>query len=247
MRSVRLMVATIALASSFTAVAAHAAPGASARISDFSYQLIDLNLLDGIAPSITFEPGLDYWQASGSYCFGHTGGCRSDYHFGIGQYDYQTGPGSSRVTIAPDLMQASVALDRRFDPEADIFSAVAYFNGAFVLSPWTEVRFTSAAALSVAADAYTEAGVVTHLYGWLGDMEPDTPRYFQSSMALAASGAQAGELGGSLRSGGLAEHGTFYRIASANLTRAAPVPEPSSYAMLVAGLAVLGARRLRRR
>lgn len=215
------------------------AQSSSASLTGFSYQLIDLDLNDGIAASLTLTPDFTWvaargYQGSsgspdpsdmlyekGSTSVSGTFGSASAIYNDSGLYASQTG-GSLGYRMAADAMQ----------------------TWSFVLSANTTVIFTADASVvgsSVTGYAYANAGIFASNFS-----ESDT--YLQDQL-LQDSSSESRLVSITFSSSQNALSGTVGATAggSTELFSVSPVPEPSSNAMLVAGLALAGVCARRRR
>ena len=214
------------------------ASSARADITGFKIELIDMDASDGIAPAIAFP--YDPWVQAFIGIYN-----RSDYYEEYSGY-YGTlhganGTGIAITAVLPDSGSSRV--------EAFTADSLAYSSGSqtmpFVLTPNTLALFGVEFAVGMDREAgdttYAIASLEADLMGEqrfsgrlrTGDgLHEDASRLFYGELL---SGAGEGQ--GSFR---------LDTVASA-LNAVAPVPEPGSWAMLTAGLAVLGGAQWRRR
>ncbi|CAN7296703.1 PEP-CTERM sorting domain-containing protein [Pseudoduganella sp. LjRoot289] len=224
----------------FSSLPAYAATS-TAEIVDFNMQLIDLDPADGIAPAFSILGGpyihvLNYAYALGQGLFDH-----SDIEtFGTLQHTYPYGSVFSMA--AADTFASRAEADK-----AGTYSGVSSLGFDFSLTPNTSAVFTATATVSAhprdGYRTYGQAFMMAMLFGG-GDF------YEQLSTADAATG-EAGTRAfyGELHSGSAAMAGRFDMEARAT-AQVPEVPEPGSWAMLLAGIAVIGlagARRLKPR
>jgi hypothetical protein len=249
--------------------AALAQSSAEARISNVTLQLIDLDLTDGIAPSLTFNTGINGTLAGWDIYDEHTGLLYSD----------------SKTTSAPlGPVTAEQSIDNLPHTRSDVSAGISGINFTdkelwarasmsdtlgtnttsayvtsgnvwFVLSPNTQVIFS--ADLSVRSSAGPVAGprlfaianssATMGLYSSRENVWQSTPLYHNAvfgqdrgpgwdrTYSLSFSNATASEGAYAL---GLNVGASAYTSA----VIPAPVPEPASIAMLLAGLGVVAVR-----
>lgn len=218
------------------------ATSAHADIPWFTIELSDLNISDGITPAITFP--YDPWVQVMVGVYNRTT-YYEDYSGGYGTLHAATGTGIAITTVLPGSGSSNV--------QTFIADALAYSSGSqvmpFVLTPNTRVLF----GVGFAAGQDRQPGDTVYAYASLEADMTGGQRF--SGRLRTESDALHGETTslyyGELLSDAGGGEGTFRleTVASA-LTAVAPVPEPGSWAMLTAGLAVLGGgqwRRWRRR
>lgn len=244
---------------------AHAAASASASIGTVSITLIDLDPLDGIAPSLTFFDGVS--QSSGYVSDPYA----SDYTSAAG-FNTPTSALASSATgwasgsTSPNGATSSTML---YGATADgVYNNANGYGGSygqFTLTPWTLVILTTSydveAMTTIGTDGvnYESSTAGAHLEmniavddGWEYHY---TYRYASASYMwdgmgyVPTSDAGSGQLTLSVANVADTEvSGNFYSNASTYAySYIAAVPEPSTYAMLLAGLAGIGAAVRRRR
>ncbi|MDQ1924163.1 PEP-CTERM sorting domain-containing protein [Massilia pseudoviolaceinigra] len=216
----------------------------AASIDHFQYQLVDLDLADGISPSIIFAN--ERWSSE---------------TYGAGQQQSLAAPGTTSIvtefgtsgtTLSHSTLSSTASVN--FPVPADGVKHL-YWNrnshsASFTLSPNTQLIFTGVARLSeqlVQKFDYSAGRI--KMQGTLGD-EADLMSTFEKSY-LTNDGAATINLYGMLISDAQARQGQFSLETAASLSAPiAPipsVPEPSSYAMLLAGTCLVGAVARRRR
>lgn len=245
---------------------------AEVQLSNFRWELTDLNPNDGIAPSLTFFPQPLGLHSSVRWNF-------IDYHTGVTRYDTAFGGGFPstiasgpwfhddphyRVDLAASIIGTTFAntiMRARADGVDRVglmFSNIMALSDAinFTLSPNTGVSFFTDA--SVHSTAWPEAGP-----GYLSSANSFARMWLSADRTNWASAvlehdAQYGTDSGS-------GHDRVLRLNFANLgnydahltvsletmatisTSLAPIPEPETYAMLLAGLVLLALRTKRPR
>lgn len=250
----RLVLSTLALAASLAvAPGAQAVATASASLSDIHIQLFDLAPLDGIDPGVTFDStfpvyvyvnatdnnGVTWDSQSDSGALGAAlgpktalmGAATATAQVFAGDLFVPTGPGASASASASGLgSQASgngYALNSGFTLTA---------NTLMVITAGSPSASASAALGEVAsANAYVELSSADnsgYSYGYAqanvdknGNHWSNSPTSLQASFAnLTASSV----------------NGYAYVGASANASGVTAVPEPETYALMLAGLMAVG-------
>lgn len=214
------------------------AASARAEITGFKIELIDMDASDGIAPSIAFaeEPWVQVFI--GIY---NRNNYFEDYSGSYGTLHGANGSGIAITSVLPDNGSSTVT--------AFTADSLAYSSGSqtmpFVLTPHTLALF----GVEFAVGMDRKPGDTT--FG-LASLEADLvggPRF--SGLLRTGDGLHEAArrlFYGELLSGAAEEQGSFRleTVASA-LNAVAPVPEPGSWSLLTAGLAVLGGAQWRRR
>lgn len=227
MPKIQLMMAAALLA--LAAGGAAAQRSSTMSLPPWRYVLTDLAPLDGIAPSITLTP-------TSFYSFiGHGPGWQPQIdNSGAPLYWEEGGNRASAWSLPTGLELAVRGVDV-------LVSTSAYREYAVTLSPFTQVSFFQPAhteLVGTLATAYARAQLSVALSvgretvgDWDERMGVDQGRFDYTLSASVASVEQVATGRVSL-----------YTNAYAAL---APIPEPEQYAMLLAGLSLLGLRRLR--
>ena len=236
----------VALASSVAVLAA--APAAAqpttsfAYLSGLNYTLIDLNLEDGITAAITFSQPSTYYQG---YITDSTGANLA-----------QLG-GGNVVNAATASSQVSASITGNNMADA-YFSASGTTNNnekyaslvrlalSFTLTANTQVFFAANSSLGSSFDKNTDA---TATAGTYFDVVETLPTSSVSSHDIAMNGVLDTELQADFTN---ASSASAQRILVASAfaqgtgPSVSPVPEPETYAMLLAGLGLMGAVARRR-
>lgn len=251
----RFALAAIAVAGAFalsSGMAAAQATTAKATLSDYGYQLIDLDLNDGIAPSITFtttargaltaavaEAGdLLYWQGQDSID-GEPASSASSAGSASVESWYSAGEIGTRGSIG----------------DAGQYMSLAGWNADYTLSANTKLVFTGHAVAAVQPGAYVpeqwSAAGIAVMFSPIADDGTSLQPYY----ARTASNPFIPETANFdewftlevVNASSTAFSSQMNIIISANADVAAPVPEPSTYLMLGSGLLLTAAAARRRR
>lgn len=228
----------IACTAALTTLAAvsHAQGTSSATLSGFTYTLIDLDPNDGITPSLTLT-NPDYWIATAGY---------PDMTGYPDPVDIITAPGTAHVATATGSSTSSydgraVSAITTVSGQSPRFSADAIVQWNFALTPHTAaviMGYGSLAATSTADAAMDGSAQLFAAYQstYLDDTIYAYQGANQSKVLNVTFSTGDTELDGRL---GLS-------VSAAGQSFAAPVPEPETYAMMIAGLAVVAYARRRK-
>lgn len=214
---------------------------ASVGTAGFSYQLIDLDPTDNIAPAISFNERLE----STSWYDNGTGVVDYDQiqTFGTTSIARAFGAASTSSTATTSRAQAGFELA---SPYFQLFSSQHFHGWDFEITPSTGILFRANATLSAThAGDGTRSLARASMVGYLnhfGDESLEQSDF--TDMVSIENGARAYTLSGYLHSGQESLRGAFGigTEATAAFYGISPVPEPSTYAMLLAGLGLLGWR-----
>lgn len=247
---------------------AHATASSSASLTDFSWTLIDLNTADGIAPTLTFA-GQSYVY---TYTYNSSLGT-TDSHDAAGTsvmdpISSSSSDGhsvSSAAITATSLSTSGHTSGSSTGGQYGYYQGTAYLNNyyssSFTLSPFTAVIFQGTATTAATTTAPYDG---LHPEWAYGDVQINgSLSYGNNNQSASASFsaysdntsgtfyAESGPLALSfINPTGNAVNGSLYgAVQSYGYSYAAAVPEPETYAMLLAGLAVVGtlSRRRQRR
>ena len=232
-------------------LAAVTAPGvtqaasASAFVRDFSYQLIDLDPADGIIPSLIFTS--DIINANAFANVNNLRGPPWDDELALTTYGRGTiekVPGSASIEAAPGAAKADAIAGR------GAFSADSASGYQFTLTPNTHVVFSATARIQVAHDHLNHPPDQSSAFaGLLGEFVTSAGQRtdFDSHLYSESPGINTIPVAVHAFTGKFAGTGNVRAQASAFALGVSPIPEPATWAMMVAGLAVAGVRILRRR
>ncbi len=240
---------------------------ASASLINFSYSLVDLDLTDGITPSITFaDPGAGLSFASVNLRDWEGFQIAADAEQGA----YAFAPVSARASLPTARGEAAMSgslvsglsLQSRYTINdfgghlIEVENAVSSGAG-FILSPMTSLILHADVALS----AFVDIGASSTLQGsaFTGIYMDVTPGFDNDAPVLVAGRTLSATTGESLndaatlaltvRNGGAVPVDNFLHMAiggRGNLYSIPAVPEPSAWAMLLAGIGLLGYRAAKR-
>lgn len=236
----RLGGAALAAAAVLAAPLASAAgPSASASLTGYTIELIDLDPNDGIIPAI-------YQKALSVVTYSQRmNGPRPemDYKIGYNSSEVVHQPGSARTRID------AVSADARAEASdtTSRFSASNDSRYAFILSPNTALHISGLTEVSLSG-AHPEK--ISNAFVWLrGELSgDDDPVSRVEILHSARTDPGSRNLYAVLQSGDAWTTGRILLNVNAGVNYPlVPVPEPSTYAMLLAGLGLLGwhARRSR--
>lgn len=262
--------AAVVLASLVCAGTASAQGTASVSLTNFRYILADLDPNDGIDPSLTFSPASAVTSTGAAaveetfsgYAMRDT--ASGGEAFGPLSVAVNSPRGSSSGTIRGGLdllsMQAASTLAAADGQGNAVHTVLDTGYRGFTLSPMTSVTFVGDVALDVAftpaaADLWNGSSLAS-AYLYLGADVNGTPDYFTTGLSLWTGDNGPPSLSGPLtftlaNALGTSTSNELKLTATsdvrASFINAAPVPEPSAWAMLLAGAAVLGSAAWRRR
>lgn len=252
--------ATILFGTALFSSSTMAQANSSAGISDTSYQLIDLDATDGIAPTITFFSTNGSSTArvlTGTYSDGYsssaTRNSTSSRAIGVSVGDEVAGASANYSGGTFGSLYTSGQIN-----DVGNYSAAQSFSTGFTLAPKTLLvvfgHMSGKAVGGMYWDQNASSSADISLSGYL------TPYGgYQSSQVSASAYTYYGgasqfdrEFGLSFINGTSTELSGNFRVSTSvdgvnNIAAAAPVPEPETWAMLLGGLALLGAIARRRK
>lgn len=239
-----------------------AATTATGTLSTLGFELTDLDLDDGIAPSISFGNGIS-WTLN-VYSANQQSGVRENFtivdHFGFPPADLSAsvGPATSFASVVGDPRQRTAGISTSIHADVAGFSTAAgSIFGQYVLSPNTRLTLMADVALHGAIDDDRQEEAVASyslvLRATIGGtsqvgeaaivkvIRKDAPGgseafLFEETMYVDLVNDTAQQVTGSLEA--------FIFAGGAGIP--SPVPEPAMWVMVLAGLApltVFGRRR----
>lgn len=219
-------------------LSAHADATGNARLSDFRYELIDLDLNDGIAAQVTLTDGGRTVMA-GYYADGadNTPPYPFEYLSTEGTVDLTVAAGTTTGTLGTNSASTSVWL---YGTQGSLF-AEALSASSFTLTPNSRLVLHANAYIdgSEGADSASVSSASVFIeYGdenfYLGDGISSYDGGTASRALTVALSSRSEELSGS------------FGFTSGAFAAVTAVPEPSSYAMLGIGLAGMAWRARRK-
>jgi hypothetical protein len=209
---------------------------ASMALSNFKVELTDLAPGDGIAPAITFRPTDTAFSYQDFYYDDNTspsGGSERLQYYGYGEHAVLRPGVNLHVSTQPFALAAQIS-GALYDVTA--FAGTTW-QLEFSLTPHTSAVFTADIdTVQTTATSFTRASMEVQKAPFWYD--------FTSAIDTHAPGALHDSLSGTVISDGDEPVRTLNLFVFAFM--AAPIPEPHNYALLLAGLAVVGWRVRRR-
>lgn len=237
-----------ALALAGVAAGAQASVSANASIGALSVQVIDINPLDGITPTLSFSDGLVWSSINASSYWDHQSN------------DLATG--SSSAYNATNGSLSVIANSNGLSSSANIVSGTYAFyytnqraqtNLNFSLDGAAAVIFSTPFSVSATNNngydyGYSWAELSGYAYSDSGSKNTSFSDSQGAGVAEYYSNhsySKQGTLTGGFVSTASSTYGTIYLHAGSDV-QTQPVPEPSEYLMLLAGLGVVGYAAKRR-
>ncbi|MCE3607949.1 PEP-CTERM sorting domain-containing protein [Massilia sp. P8910] len=241
------IVAGLLAAGLLACVPAQAASGnTSASLNNLQFQLIDLDLTDNITPSITFSNKGSY--STYSVYSGNTI-VDEDTFSGYKTRSRSFPNGGISIASTPTSLTAQTH-GNSGTSDLYVWSKTEQ-NLSFTLSPSTRLLFSVQAETLVDSDGLEQGSAYTYIGGTLSTFINGVSGDDEFSSALGITqGKRSRLLQGSLDTGVAYGTGMLTATTAASLKisgQTSPVPEPATYAMLAAGLLVIGAARRKAR
>lgn len=212
---------------------------ASASISNYHVELIDLNPADAIAPSITYSNTnrtalVRYLDDSANLV---------QQISTFGEVDLSPASGSVHAGMSPTAVSAAVQYDVPTLRYMSLFGEARY-DTDFTLSPYTAVRFigngTVAASFPTTGQYNTANITMTGGFQAFDGALLYENQYFTHVYTMYGT-ERTYAMQGYLSTDDQSRTGRFTLSANSSAwLNPAPVPEPSSYLMLLSGVLVLG-------
>lgn len=238
LRRLKRSALTWALAAAAAAASGIAqASSGSASIHDFAFELIDLDLTDGITPALMFTS--DIVNGTVSANMNTVLGNPWDEQRSLARYGTESIDKPQGHALV-ELSAGGVRADARAWRGA--FAADGSSGYAFTLTPHTHVRFSAIAQLDVAHDnttsppdlAEAEAGLVGELFNF-----PGQRTVFDNYLVSNSPASSSRAVGVHAYTGDFAGTGYIRADARAFAIGVSPIPEPAQWMMLLAGLAIV--------
>ncbi|WP_432381703.1 PEP-CTERM sorting domain-containing protein [Duganella sp. P38] len=221
----------------------HAAASSSASLSGFSYKLIDLDPDDGITAGLTMSFP-DYFISAAAY---------RDNSGVPSPEQVINNPGTAHVTSGGGSATASfdgtTAKSLTTNGHMPLVASTSIVSWYFTLTPNTTVVFSGLGAIHADRAGGVSANAASQLYAtYVGPNAPYDTTIYDGVNTLDGLNLSK-QLSLTLTSGGYALDGQVGILTSSDIQGGsiAAVPEPSTYALFIGGLAALACARRRKR
>lgn len=222
-----------------TAQAQAQASSAHASLAQLNFQLFDLDLSDGITPAMNIT-ATQTWSQSFYGTLTTPIEDHTIYAAGSSSVSRAFGQAATSGGAAPWTSAASYT---DAAPGDIYFKSYNLYQIQFTLTPSTGLLVTADASVDASdAGGGSEASSLAFINGWLN---AELPYNYLGDGAYAYDTSLSRTLRGQMQSGAVALTGGLHVVTEA-VAQLAPVPEPASVAMLLTGLAVVGAGVRRR-
>ncbi|WP_229477246.1 PEP-CTERM sorting domain-containing protein [Massilia rubra] len=222
---------------------AHAATStAKASIEQFHIELVDLDLTDGVTPSLFFTQQ--------SWGVDSVGDAQRQVYTVQGKTSITTSFGATGGSASDSTLSSSASVNHPAvkDGKSHQYTTNSYRITNFTLSPHTQMIITALGSVSENRLGVFDSSVARiAMRGKLLDESGDWVDSFSKSYQTDA-GSTTLRMYASLSTDEFVRSGNFDVVTQATLAgQISSVPEPSAYAMLLAGTVLVGAMARRRR
>lgn len=227
--------------------AAAAQSTSSAEVVQFGYELIDLDPSDSIVPAITVDSSMHAmsmyrpWGEGGDHPF------QMDQIFTFGSTSVANPVASASSTFDATSGRTESSFTTPTAIYQEVFGRTEY-RLTFTLTPMTAIRFTALASVDAAqegSDVYSYAGAA--MIGTLFDLTLD--QWSFAEVLNTDGGPDSRSLFGYMETGDTVRQGyvslDINAMSYGRLPPPVPVPEPSTWALLLCGLGLIAWRATR--
>lgn len=275
LRAFRLSVASLAMAVACSFNLAHAAAGAEARIFNLSFQLQDLDLGDGIAPSYSFvnDPDINRFRTEltvnvENTLLGTTDGSISAAFDFIAPLDLDRAVVGNQALASTTATSAHAWVLSEAKGSASAFASAEsnlLFAGDFGLrlSPQTSITITADATVTAfdfgvaGADGFPFEFATAESFLRVRAADPGDGSGAQDSLSTRSAQTVSDAFADMVDDSGTLSvsftnlsddplYGYLSVRSTASAFGVSPVPEPNSFALLLMGLALLGLAHTKR-
>lgn len=231
----------------------------SVALSDFRYELVDLDPNDGIVPAVTFDTGSTLgagWYPPGSTmcdCQYANGAIGSAFSVSGTQGSFVASAAASAGNPAGTGLGPGLSVSvNGFEPGAGGQAYGYAVIGAFSLTPNTRLVFTASTSGLSASTSILGQAVSANAAVQLSNQTQDLISFENSNLYIDVNGVQSSNLLSTVtasftNASGGAVGGYAFVSASVSILDVRAVPEPSTYAFMLVGLLSLGLAVRRKR